>query len=121
MIVAFTVALVITAAILFTFGIRASDIPAPIPESPTRHLEDRKLRVYENLRDLQFEYRVGKLSDEDYRRTKLELQSDLSMVIQEISKLKQTEVPPPSMVCSHCQTKFTTCMKFCGNCGKAMS
>ena len=42
------------------------DVPAPEPESPFRHLDERKAAIYENLRDLQFEYRVGKLSDDDY-------------------------------------------------------
>jgi hypothetical protein len=40
-----------------------SDLPAAEPESPFLHLDDRKAAIYENLRDLQFEYRVGKLSD----------------------------------------------------------
>ena len=41
--------------------------------SPTQHLDERKAAIYENLRDLQFEYRVGKLSDADYAQTKLAL------------------------------------------------
>jgi hypothetical protein len=40
------------------------------------------------LRDLQFEYRVGKLSDADYAQTKLALQKELAVVIAEIEKMQ---------------------------------
>ena len=80
---------------LFTLTIRAKDIPQPDPVSPTHHLEERKARIYENLRDLQFEYRVGKLSDEDYQRTKLTLQQELAVVLTEIDGIlsKTTQAP----------------------------
>ena len=66
------------AMIAFLLFIRPKDIPRPAPESPFKHLEERKAAIYENLRDLQFEYRLDKLSDEDYQATKLELQKDLA-------------------------------------------
>jgi hypothetical protein len=77
------VALVL-AAIGFILFIRPSDLPEPEPESPIRYLEERKARIYENLRDLQFEYRLGKLGDEDYQRTKLDLQKELAQTLAEI-------------------------------------
>ena len=73
--------LVVAATILFTLLIRSKDIPPPEPVSPTKHLEERRASIYENLRDLQFEYRVGKLSDADYQRTKLTLQQELAGVL----------------------------------------
>jgi hypothetical protein len=133
----FTVAvLVIAVTIVFTLTIRAKDLPPPDPVSPTQYLEDRKAQIYENLRDLQFEYRVGKLSDEDYQQTKLGLQKELAGVLGEIEKfgvvsLLQTqpapapvEAPPekaPANVCPHCNAQFPKPMKFCGECGKAMA
>ena len=80
--------LLIAVTVLFTFSIRAKDMPAPEPLSPTRHLEERRAAIYENLRDLQFEYRVGKLSDADYAQTKLALQKELAVVIAEIEKMQ---------------------------------
>ncbi|MEP7361911.1 MAG: hypothetical protein ABI972_01540 [Acidobacteriota bacterium] len=77
------VALVL-AAIAFILFIRPSDLPEPEPESPVKYLEERKARIYEGLRDLQFEYRLGKLGDEDYQRTKLDLQRDLAQTLAEI-------------------------------------
>jgi hypothetical protein len=110
--------LIVSMTMLFTLGVRARDIPESVPESPTRHLEDRKLRVYESLRDLQFEYRVGKLSDDDYQRSKLELQRDLSSVMQQMSRFPQQD--PTDSTCAGCGASFTNRMKFCGECGRAL-
>ena len=72
----------------FLVFIRNSDIPLPEPVSPFRHLDERKASIYENLRDLQFEYRLDKLSDSDYQITKLELQKELAKVLAETDRIK---------------------------------
>src|ERR1700683_19615 len=130
------VVLVITITTLFTVFIRAKDIPPADPVSPTQHLEDRKAQIYEKLRDLQFEYRVGKLSDADYQQTKLTLQKELAIVLAEIDRIiaqiggpqkvapapaKVKSEPAPANVCPHCGARFPNSMKFCGECGKAMA
>jgi hypothetical protein len=119
------VVLVIAVTLFFTLTIRTKDLPAPDPVSPTQHLDDRKARIYENLRDLQFEFRVGKLSDEDYQQTKLGLQKELAQVLAEIENsgvIAPAPPPtPPANVCPNCGAKFPNPMKFCGECGKAMT
>lgn len=90
------VALLVAATLLYTLFVRPSDIPAPEPVSPTRHLEERRAAIYENLRDLQFEYRVGKLSDSDYQETKLSLQKELAVVIGEIDRIVKSRLPAKS-------------------------
>jgi hypothetical protein len=122
------VVLVIALTLFFTLTIRTKDLPPPEPVSPTQYLEDRKAQIYENLRDLQFEYRVGKLSDEDYQQTKLGLQKELAGVLGEIEKFGTPKVQAkaavekqPANVCPHCSAKFPKPMKFCGECGKAMA
>jgi len=131
MVLGSAVVLVVAAAVLFTLFVRKQDLPAPEPLSPTRHLEERKAAIYENLRDLQFEYRVGKLSDADYQQTKLGLQKELAGVIAQIEQVEKPPVaaaaaaplpkPDPGFVCPSCGAKFAKPMKFCGECGKAMS
>jgi hypothetical protein len=124
------VVLVVVAAVLFTLFVRKEDIPEPEPVSPSQHLEERKAAIYENLRDLQFEYRVGKLSDADYQQTKLGLQKELAGVIAQIENVSvgkpvpaPTPVPKvaPELKCRSCGASFTKPMKFCGECGKAMA
>ena len=122
--------MILLAAALLTIGVlafvlllRAKDLPAPEPVSPTRYLEEKKERIYEGLRDLQFEFRVGKLSEEDYRRTKLDLQQELARVLAEIDQAPppRAEAPPPDPnQCPHCGARFTESLKFCGACGKPM-
>src|SRR5260370_19847833 len=93
--------LVAILVLAFVLGVRARDLPVPEPESPFQHLDERKAAIYENLRDLQFEYRVGKLSDQDYQSTKKDLQKELAGVLAEVDKIKLTlnlngVSPPPT-------------------------
>lgn len=77
-------AIALTVAVLaFTFLIRQKDLPPEEAVSPVHHLDDRKAAIYENLRDLNFEYRLGKLSDADYQTTKVGLQEELAKVLAE--------------------------------------
>jgi hypothetical protein len=134
----------VAVTLLYTLFVRPNDIPAPDPVSPTRHLEERRAAIYENLRDLQFEYRVGKLSDTDYQQTKLALQKELAAVIGEIQQVSVSVAASsakPAMatsttmvaasgtvrtpakgafVCPHCGADFPVALKFCGECGKEM-
>ncbi|MEO7142630.1 MAG: hypothetical protein ABI165_03925 [Bryobacteraceae bacterium] len=122
--------LLIAGVIVFILSVRPQDIPPPEQVSPTAHLEERKARIYENLRDLQFEFRVGKLSDGDYQQSKLTLQKELVQVLSEIDRMQPAQAAPPVKpapkpaaavnVCPHCGAKFPRAMKFCGECGKAM-
>jgi len=114
----------------FLLFIRMRDIPKPAPVSPFKHLEERKAAIYENLRDLQFEYRLDKLSDQDYQATKLELQKELAKVMAETDRIKaelgiSTQAPAPKaaakkFTCASCGASFDTPLKFCGECGKPM-
>lgn len=120
----------------FLLFIRVKDIPKPAPESPFKHLEERKAAIYENLRDLQFEYRLDKLSDQDYQATKLELQKDLAQVMAETDRIKaelaSKTVKAPDLhpkdlpakktnECPSCGATFEKPLKFCGECGKPMT
>jgi hypothetical protein len=108
----------------FLLLIRTKDIPKPAPESPFKHLDERKAAIYENLRDLQFEYRLDKLSDEDYQVTKLELQKDLAQIMAETDRIKAglpaAAVKPARNACPSCGAKFEKALKFCGECGKPL-
>ena len=125
------------AVIAFILGVRPKDLPEPEPVSPFAHLDERKAAIYENLRDLQFEYRLGKLSDEDYQHTKKDLQKELAAVLAEVDTLRaaltaggvgavaEAAKPakpkaPAGFVCPSCGATFKDPLKFCGECGKPM-
>lgn len=128
--------LIALGALFFTLFVRPKDIPEPLPVSPIQHLEDRKQAIYDNLRDLQFEYRLGKLSDEDYQQTKQALQKELAMVLAETEatmkklglmpkrvapKAAAPTARPSGTVCPHCGAKFRQALKYCGECGRAIA
>jgi hypothetical protein len=128
--------------LVFVLGVRPKDLPEPEPVSPFVHLDERKAAIYENLRDLQFEYRLGKLSDNDYQLTKKDLQKELAAVMAEVDKVRlalqsgrppavpvaapapaaKAKAPTPSdnYTCPHCSATFEQELKFCGECGKPM-
>src|SRR5271163_4156877 len=56
------------------------------------YLRERKDAVYENLRDLNFEYRAGKVPDADYQSLKVSLQDEAATLLAEIARLEQTPV-----------------------------
>jgi hypothetical protein len=115
----------------FLLFIRIKDIPQPAPISPFRHLDERKAAIYESLRDLQFEYRLNKLSDGDYQTTKVELQKELARVLAETDKIKAGMGQPVTVAkaaapvvvkkpgCAKCGAEFDTKPKFCPECGVA--
>ena len=134
MIIAITCVIAIV-VIVFVLGVRPKDLPEPEPVSPFAHLDERKAAIYENLRDLQFEFRVGKLSDADYQQTKRDLQKELAGVMAEVDRLRdELKLAPPvaqpkpksarkeidPLTCPHCSARFEKELKFCGECGKPM-
>jgi hypothetical protein len=123
--------LLVSCVFLYLFFVRTEDLPAELPPDPYLYVNQLKARIYENLRDLQFEYRVGKLSDEDYALAKQGLQKELAVVIAETDAIRARQGKPADktastkknaaqFVCPHCGAGFNKAMKFCGECGKAM-
>jgi hypothetical protein len=60
-------------------------------EEKTRlgYLRERKEAVYENLRDLNFEYRAGKVPDVDYQSMRSSLEDEAAAIMAEIARLEQ--------------------------------
>lgn len=67
-----------------------SSVHAETGEEKTRigYLLERKDAVYENLRDLNFEHKAGKLSDTDYENLRNSLETEAAMILGEIERLE---------------------------------
>ena len=52
------------------------------------YLRERKEAVYENLRDLNFEYKAGKIPDADYLGMKASLEEEAAAVLAEMAHLE---------------------------------
>jgi hypothetical protein len=60
-------------------------------EQKTRltYLLERKEATYENLRDLNFEYRAGKLSEQDYAVQRASLEDEAAAILAEIESIEK--------------------------------
>jgi hypothetical protein len=52
-------------------------------------LLERKDQLYENLRDLNFEYRAGKYPEEDFAIQRAQLENEAALLLAEIEHLQQ--------------------------------
>ena len=59
------------------------------------YLRERKDAVYENLRDLNFEYKAGKVPDADYASLKSSLQDEAATLLAEIARLESGVASAP--------------------------
>ncbi|MGC1414995.1 MAG: hypothetical protein WA817_06930 [Candidatus Acidiferrum sp.] len=86
------------AAGLFIFFIQvdASDL-AP-HRSKLDQLLERRDTIYDNLRDLRFEFRSGKYAENDYEAMKLSLENEAALVLAEIDEITESQVRRPRAV-----------------------
>jgi hypothetical protein len=59
-------------------------------KSRAAYLRERKDVVYENLRDLNFEYKAGKVPEVDYQSMKASLEEEAAAILSEIASLENT-------------------------------
>ena len=80
------------ATLLFIFYIQpdASDL-AP-HRSRLDQLMERRDTIYDNLRDLRFEFRSGKYSEGDYNAMKLAIENEAAVVLTEIERVTESQV-----------------------------
>jgi len=83
------------ATLVFVFFIHpdASDL-AP-HRGRLDQLLERRDTIYENLRDLRFEYRSGKYSEGDFEAMKLALEKEAALVLAEIDQVTEAQVRRP--------------------------
>ena len=83
------------AALLFIFYIQpdASDL-AP-HRTKLDQLLERRDTIYDNLRDLRFEYRSGKYSEGDFEAMKTALENEAALVLAEIDQVTDAQVRRP--------------------------
>jgi hypothetical protein len=85
--------LMITAAALFyVFYLPGELYPGP-EKTRASYLRERKDAVYENLRDLNFEYKAGKIPDADYLSLKSSLEDEAATLLAEIARLEAAPAP----------------------------
>ena len=112
------------AALIYVFWLTPE--PARVKSAAERereYLQEKREVLYENLRDLHLEYRMGKLSDDDYQRTKARYQEELAALLHEFEQKGGTiEVAADESAaipgrCARCGKDNPAANRFCGACG----
>jgi|SRR5579862_6875504 len=74
------------AALFYIFSPGAFDVGHE--KTRASYLRERRDAVYENLRDLNFEFKAGKMPESDYLSLKSSLQDEAATLLAEIARLE---------------------------------
>ena len=128
------VVIICVLAPLFARDTAAEGVLAP-DVTPAVHLEEQRKVIYDNVEDLEFEYQAGKLSEEDYQRTRKDYMTEAGgLMAQELDLPSKAPahkragegaaVSPPEIaarICPQCGTPTPREAKFCTECGTRLT
>jgi hypothetical protein len=75
------------ATVIFIFYVRPEESDYAPHRTELDSLMERRDAIYDNLRDLRFEYRAGKFSEADYEETKQSLEIEAARVLAQMDEL----------------------------------
>ena len=88
--IAILCALLLFGSFVYVFApMRQLVVPHGERKSRLEHLRERKETVYENLRDLNFEFKAGKLPEADYLPMRDAMEREAAAVLAEIEDLEK--------------------------------
>jgi hypothetical protein len=90
-------ALLTAATLLYVFSVPGQLALGP-EKTRVTFLRERKEAVYENLRDLNFEFKAGKLPEVDYQAMKGSLEEEAAAILAEIAQLESGMAPAKTAV-----------------------
>jgi hypothetical protein len=78
------------AAALFVYVFyQPGEVEAGEEKTRQMYLVERKEATYENLRDLSFEYKAGKLSEQDYAIQRASLEDEAAAILAELESIEK--------------------------------
>lgn len=86
-IIAVACAALAAAVMLYVFGVKLDASDTAPHRTRLDQLLERRDAIYENLRDLRFEFRAGKFSESDYDEIKQSLEVEAARVLAEMDQL----------------------------------
>ena len=86
--------LLVTLAVLFYIFYLPGKLQLGPEKTRLVYFRERKEAVYENLRDLNFEYKAGKFPESDYQSMKSSLEEEAAAILAEIARLEQSAEAP---------------------------
>ena len=82
--------LVTAAAFFYVFSVPDAVTAGPV-KTRLNYLRERKEVVYENLRDLNFEFKSGKFTEADYDGMRLGMEAEAARILAEIDTLESAK------------------------------
>ena len=108
----------------------------PVDVTELGDLKRRRMVIYENAQDLEFEFKSGKIAQNDYEALKQEYRMDAAklmadsqaaevltpeevMIEREVAerRARRKSAPVDDYVCGECGFENPLPVKFCGDCG----
>lgn len=80
--------------VIFIFLIEADPGDSAARRSRLDQLLERRDTIYDNLRDLKFEYRAGKYSEQDFEAMKQSMESEAAVVLAQVEDLTGSAARP---------------------------
>lgn len=126
------IALVIGTAVVVTIPLTQKDMSTEEPayiDLTLAKLEEEKESAYNALKEAEFDYETGKLSDEDFQAIKDKYGAKAVEAMKKLENYQGKKVGgtkressrglSPKNFCSSCGAKIEKGAKFCGSCGIA--
>src|SRR6202171_1026664 len=86
------------ATLLFIFYIRPDPSDLAPHRSKLDQLLERRDTLYDNLRDLRFEFRSGKYAENDFEAMKTSLENEAALILAEIDEVTESQVRRPRAI-----------------------
>lgn len=112
----------------------------PVDVTPQVDLKRRRLVLYENLQDLDFEYKAGKLAPDDYNALRMDYTAEAAQLMAVSKEIEITSTEEafierevasrrarhkaeavPDYTCPKCGFENPLPVKFCGECGAGIN
>jgi predicted RNA-binding Zn-ribbon protein involved in translation (DUF1610 family) len=126
---------VVVAAPLLTVEAAGEGV-VPVDVTPLADLKRRRMVIYENAQDLEFEFKAGKIAQNDYEALKQEYRMEAArlmadsqaaemltpeevMIEREVAerRARRKVAPVEDYACEECGFENPLPVKFCGECG----
>jgi cytochrome c-type biogenesis protein CcmI len=85
-------------------------------ETERDRLLERKTACYRNLKELEFQFRMGRLLEADYEELRAEHRAEAARILEELERLGASG----GARCPGCGARCPPGKKFCADCGKRL-
>jgi len=105
------------------FAKRPGESADSAAETDEDYLVARKTAIYRNIKELESEYKMGRLTESDFRRLESEYKSEAAEILYRLDMLSAAPIPIPPLesekdgACPTCGAKTIPGKKFCADCG----